>query len=161
MSAVGLIGSTLLPVPAISVNMKSFVTDSTDPLMTSVLVSVGGNTTYQHGQGTHGSLSRANTFSNMAAIGPDFKKSFVDEAPVSNADLAPTLAHLLGFTGPHRGLHTGRVLVEALAGGPPSVPHEKNVMRSRDAAGRATILLYQQAGGRRYFDEACFATVSC
>ena len=40
---------------------------------------VGG--TRQHGQGDHGSLARANTFNNMAAIGPDFKKRFVSHSP--------------------------------------------------------------------------------
>ena len=33
----------------------------------------------------------------MAAIGPDFKTGFADPAPVSNADIAPTLAHILGL----------------------------------------------------------------
>ena len=156
MSAVGLIGSTRLPVPAVSVSLKSFATDATDALMTSVAMSVGGTTnTYQHGQGNHGSLSRANTFNYMAAIGPDFKKGFVDEAPVGNADVQPTLAHLLGFTMPSRGVQRGRVLVEALAGGPSSVNYETTVLRSREASGRATVLLYQQVGKQRYFDEAC------
>ena len=59
--------------------------------MTGVIV--GG--TRQHGQGEHGSLSRANTFNNMAAIGPDFKKRFVSQSPVSNADVQPTLAHVM------------------------------------------------------------------
>ena len=54
---------------------------------------VGG--TRQHGQGDHGSLARANTFNNMAAIGPDFKRRFVNQAPVSNADVQPTLAHVM------------------------------------------------------------------
>ena len=31
----------------------------------------------------------------MAAIGPDFKRRFVNQAPVSNADVQPTLAHLM------------------------------------------------------------------
>ena len=43
----------------------------------------------------HGNFSRADTNNFMAAIGPDFKKGFVDEAPVSNADVGKTIAHLL------------------------------------------------------------------
>jgi hypothetical protein len=33
------------------------------------------DTGLQQGQGMHGSFSRADTFNNMAAIGPDFKLS--------------------------------------------------------------------------------------
>ena len=45
----------------------------------------------------HGGFGRDNTFNNMAARGPDFKASFEDPIPVSNADVAPTVAHILGF----------------------------------------------------------------
>ena len=48
------------------------------------------------GQGNHGSFSRAETRNFMAAIGPDFKAGFADPAPVSNADIAPTLAQIDG-----------------------------------------------------------------
>ena len=43
----------------------------------------------------HGSFSRADTLNFMAAIGPSFKTGFVDEAPVSNADIGKTIAHAL------------------------------------------------------------------
>ncbi len=45
----------------------------------------------------HGSFSRADTMNFMAAIGPDFKSGFVDEAPVSNADIGKTIAQVLGL----------------------------------------------------------------
>jgi hypothetical protein len=45
----------------------------------------------------HGSFGRDNTFNNMAAIGPDFKKEYEDPSLVSNMDTTPTLAYLLGF----------------------------------------------------------------
>ena len=87
MSDVGLMGGATTPKPAIVVNFKSFPLDPKNPHMSGIIV--GG--TRQHGQGDHGSLSRANTFNNMAAIGPDFKKRFVSQSPVSNADVQPTL----------------------------------------------------------------------
>ena len=58
----------------------------------------------------------AQTFNNMAAIGPDFKKRFADAAPIGNADIQPTLAAVLRFKIPSLGALQGRVLTEALAG---------------------------------------------
>jgi hypothetical protein len=111
----------------------------------------------QHGQGMHGSFGRANTFQFMAAIGPDFKKQFVDDAPVSNADIAPTLAHVLGFDIAAKGALVGRIMEEALPGGPPSVSFERRTAVSQSAvSGKATILMYQQLAKQVYFDEACF-----
>lgn len=99
MGDVGLTGSATTPKPAIVVNFKSFPLDPTNPSMTSVIVSA----TRQHGQGDHGSLTRGNTFNNMAAIGPDFKKRFVSQSPVSNADVQPTLAHVMKMKIPSLG----------------------------------------------------------
>ena len=128
-------------------------------LLTSVIVDPGP---LQQGQGNHGALARSNTFNNMAAIGPDFKKGFVDQAPVSNADIAPTLAKVMGLSLPARGKARGRVLSEALAGGPSRVATQRQVRRSSAAAsGRATMLRYQQVGGVRYLDEACFEANGC
>jgi hypothetical protein len=159
MSAVGLMGAATLFKPAVVVNFKTFSTDPRDPLMTSVIV--GG--TQQHGQGNHGSLSRANSYNNMAAIGPDFKKGFVDRMPISNADIQPTLAALLKFKIPSLGMLQGRVLTEALVGRPDSVRVERKLSRSRPlASGMSTVLVYQQVNRRLYLDEACFTvTNSC
>ncbi|MCM3881796.1 MAG: alkaline phosphatase family protein [Vicinamibacterales bacterium] len=155
MSAIGLVGGATLVKPAIVVNFKSFATDPADRLMTGVIV--GG--TQQHGQGSHGPLSRANSFNNMAAIGPDFKKRFSDPAPMGNADIQPTLAAVLRFKIPSLGSLQGRVLTEVLAGRPDHVAFEKKVMRSRPSStGISTVLMYQQVGKRLYFDEACFTT---
>jgi arylsulfatase A-like enzyme len=95
----------------------------------------------------------------MAAIGPDFKKQFVDRSPVSNADIAPTFARILGLHLDSVGNLKGRVINEALAGGPPLEPEpfESKTAVSDDAASRKkTILMYQQMGDRLYFDQACF-----
>jgi arylsulfatase A-like enzyme len=157
MSALNLIGGATLVKPSVVVNSKTFATDPQNPLMTGVIV--GG--TQQHGQGSHGPLSRANSFNNMAALGPDFKKRFVDQAPVSNADINPTLASLLGFRIPQLGHLRGRVIAEALNGRPDNVRYERKVERSRPGEGGwMTILHYQQSGRQLYFDEACFTTAS-
>lgn len=156
MSDVGLMGGATTPKPAIVVNFKSFSLDPKDPHMTSVIMSTS---TRQHGQGDHGSLSRANTLNNMAAIGPDFKKRFVSQSPVSNADVQPTLAHVMKMKIPSLGALRGRVITEALAGGPPTVRFTSDVARSRPSPrGLSTVLLYQVADGRIYLDEACFTT---
>jgi arylsulfatase A-like enzyme len=153
MSDVGLIGGATTPKPAIIVNAKSFPLDRNEPHMTGIIV--GG--TRQHGQGDHGSLARANTFNNMAAIGPDFKRRFVGKSPVSNADIQPTLAHVMNMKMPTLGALRGRVMTEALLGGPAATRFAPGVVRSRPSAGGySTVLMYQVADRRMYLDEACF-----
>ena len=108
-------------------------------------------------QGMHGSLGRDNTFNNMAAIGPDFKSHFVDFSPVGNADIVPTLAQILGFQLSSNGDLKGRVIVEALKGGPFAVFFERQALISQKAgSGQSTALEFQRVGSRLYFDEACF-----
>jgi arylsulfatase A-like enzyme len=153
-SAIRLKGSSLTPTPTIAVTFKTFSTDPDQPVMTGVQVT---DYPLQHGQGMHGSFGRANTFNFMAAIGPDFKKQFVDEAPISNADIAPTFAKILGFDMAGNGKLKGRVLQEALAGGPPSISFQRRTAASKNAAnGNRTILMYQQAAKQVYFDQSCF-----
>ena len=53
------------------------------------------DTGLQTGQGMHGSLSRADTRNFMAAAGPGFQTRASPIPPVSNADIAPTIAHIL------------------------------------------------------------------
>ena len=124
--------------------------------MTSVQIA---DTTLQEGQGMHGSFGRDNTFNNMAAFGPDFKSGYVDRTPASNADLTPTLAHLLGFELPSHGNLRGRILTEALKGGPEDVRYQRKVIQSGQAGGNSTVLFYQQVQGQTYFDEACLIAV--
>ncbi|HEY9623614.1 MAG TPA: alkaline phosphatase family protein [Crinalium sp.] len=150
---IGLEGSAQTPVPSIIVNFTTFTTDASNPLLGGVEVA---DTGLQQGQGMHGSFSRADTFNNMAAIGPDFKKGYVDTAPISNADVAPTLAKILGLTLPSTGALKGRSLDEALVGGPQGVISKRGTLRSTDANGVQTILNYQQVGNVRYFDAAGF-----
>jgi hypothetical protein len=147
-------GSTRLPTPSILVNFRSFSRDAADPLQSAVTVCDAG---LQEGQGMHGSFSRADTLNHMAAAGPDFKKAYIDVAPVSNADIAITLAHVLNLELPKNGDLTGRVIDEALVGGPENTPFESGIKDSEvNTAGTKTRLRYQQVGETFYFDAAGF-----
>ena len=116
LSTLRLNGGALTPIPSIVVNFRSFSTGCDRPLYCGAIIA---DTTLKQGQGHHGSLSRSDTANFMAAMGPAFKKAFSDPAPVSNADIAPTLAHVLGLKLPSVGKLGGRVLTEALKGGKP------------------------------------------
>ena len=152
LSAIGLMGSTSLPVPAIIVNFKSFSQNSS--LLSRVEIA---DSTLQEGQGMHGSFSRADTFNAMLAYGPDFKKAYVDHAPAGNADIAITIASLLKWKLPvSRGRLCGRVLSEAMAGGPDAAAGQIQQRRSSPSATRfTTILQYQTFGDFTYYDQAC------
>jgi hypothetical protein len=154
LSAINLKGSALTPMPAIAVNFRSFATDCAEKLTCTVELA---DTGLQQGQGMHGGFSRADTMNFMAAIGPDFKSGFADPAPVSNADIGKTLAHILGLTIKDKGKLVGRVLGEAAPGG--RIPqYIAKVMRSTPGAnGLVTVLDYQLVGDTRYFDAAGFA----
>ena len=141
-----------IPAPDIVVSFKSVPGACADPEICGIEVA---DSDLQQGQGIHGTLSRQDSHNFMAATGPDFRKGFVDPAPVSNADWAPTLARALGFDMPARGHATGRVMSEALAGGgaPPAAEHV--VLRSAPAAsGVATAPNAQTSDGWCHFDSS-------
>jgi len=154
---IGLSGKALTPAPSIYVTLRDFALPSCvkiwkNPELCSVMV-VDGN--LKQGQGSHGGFTRANTRNFMAAAGPDFKSGYIDLAPVSNADITPTLAHILGFTPVNAGSLTGRSLKEALAGGPATVPSTPHVIRAERAAnGFITVLETQSLGKEVYLDAA-------
>jgi len=153
MSAIHLLGMALTPQPDIVVNFRSFSTSCADRQMCTAEIA---DTPLDTGQGMHGSFSRAETRNFMAAIGPDFRSRFADPAPVSNADIAPTLARIAGFELPSKGKLIGRVITEALNGGAP-VRVEKRVIESEpDESGLRTLLQEQSVEGTRYFDAAGF-----
>jgi arylsulfatase A-like enzyme len=153
MSDVNLMGSAKTPQPSIYISFRSFAGPCPGQLQCAVGVH---DTNLATGQGSHGSLSRAETRNFMAATGPDFKSGYADPVPVSNADIAPTLAHIAGIDLPAKGKLKGRVITEALRGGfEPAVA--RHTAQSQPAAnGQATILNYQQVGEARYFDAAGF-----
>jgi hypothetical protein len=153
LTSIDLKGRAITPIPAIVVNFRSFATGCDEPLLCTVEVA---DTSLQQGQGMHGSFSRADTMNFMAAIGPDFKAGFLDQAPVSNADVGKTIGHILGLTVRDNGKLLGRVMSEAMPGGKtPSV-----VVRTERSApsddGLRTTLKIQQVDATRYFDAAGF-----
>ncbi len=151
-SEVGLAGSARTPAPAIMVGFRSFSTGCADPELCGV---ENADTEQQQGQGTHGSFGRQDTHNFMAAVGPDFKSGYMDLAPVSNADLAVTIAQILGLDlGPPG--HSGRVLGEALSAHASEPPDVRLVtLRSQPAAnGFTTVLQRQETAEERYLDAA-------
>ncbi len=153
MSAVDLLGSATVPNPSIVIGFRNWIAKGCALGAELCAVEIA-DTGLHTGQGMHGSISRADTRNFMAAIGPDFKKGFADPAPVSNADINPTLARILGLTIAPKGTLTGRPATEALAGGKP-VPFKAIVRQATPAAsGARTVLEYQEADGRHYFDAA-------
>jgi hypothetical protein len=151
---INLKGLAVLPTPALVINFRSFAIDSANPLMSAVTLC---DTTLQQGQGMHGSFSRADTLNCMVAFGPDFKQHFLDLAPVSNVDIAKTLAGILRLELPLRGRLEGRILSEALKGGPDNIAFETKSIKSAPAVnGQVSKLAYQLVGKTKYFDAAGF-----
>jgi arylsulfatase A-like enzyme len=153
MSDVGLMGAARTPQPAMYVNFRSFSTGCANELQCTVVVM---DTPLATGQGNHGSFSRGETRNFMAAIGPDFKSGYADPAPISNADIAPTLAHVMGLDLPAKGALKGRVIAEALAGGAEVTVKSQIVKSAPGPDGVQTILDLQTVGPARYFDAAGF-----
>jgi Type I phosphodiesterase / nucleotide pyrophosphatase len=151
---VNLEGATRMPAPDLVINFRSFAIDPKKPLLSAATIC---DTTLQEGQGMHGSFNRADTFNNMAAYGPDFKKQFEDKAPVGNTDVALTVAAILKLEIPHKGNLLGRVLKEALLNGPATVQSADTKKASTPAKnGMQTVLLLQKVGDTSYFDAAGF-----
>jgi arylsulfatase A-like enzyme len=151
MSLIDLKGSARTPQPSIAVGFASHAGDCARPDTCQIDIA---DTDLQQGQGQHGSFGRGDTHNFMAATGPDFKSGFVDPAPVSNGDLAQTLAVAAGIALPARGKLTGRVIAEAFKGGADTPSAARTIHSDKTADGFETVLDYQEAGGRRYFDAA-------
>jgi hypothetical protein len=156
LSAINLLGTSVTKVPAIVVNFKSFVNPDCPKNFptTNCMVEIA-DTALQQGQGMHGSFNRGDTYNNMSAIGPDFKSSFVSLMPISNADVAVTLAEILKLKIPHHGLLMGRVLEESFKNGSYPTKNSKILLKSSIAQnGYQTTLSYQKLDSRFYFDWA-------
>ena len=113
------------------------------------------------GQGTHASLSRFDLHNTLIANGPDFAAGLRDDAPSSNADLAPTIAAILGL--PVTVPFDGRVLAEAFKGAegkhePVPAPTRLEAKGDGDAAGWKQYLQVTRFGGEDYLDEGNAAT---
>ena len=155
MSDVNLIGASHLPNPSIVVNFRSFLVNGCKGPSLLCAAEIA-DTSLTVGQGMHGSLSRAETRNFMAAIGPDFKAAYADPAPISNADIAPTLAHAVGLQIVPKGHLTGRVIEEALKGGKVPAVSRKVLSSEPGPSGQRTLLDEQIIGNTRYFDAAGF-----
>jgi hypothetical protein len=154
---IGLIGKAVTPTPAIIVNFASFSTGCAQPVLCAAEVA---DVPLQQGQGMHGSFSRADTWNFVAARGPDFRTHYVDELPVSNADIGMTLIQLLQLSIEPKGSLQGRVLTEALgagsSAGPPSTIARRTVESKPAANGLKTILEIQSVENHDYLDAAGF-----
>jgi hypothetical protein len=153
LSAVGLKGGARTPTPSIVVNFRSETSGCGEPLFCSVTVTDG---TLMQGQGHHGSFSRADTANFMAAIGPAFRKGFVNRAPVSNADIAPTLARIVGVDLPPIGKLRGRVIWEMFRRGVPAQHYRRDIVSEPGDGGLRTIVNLQYVGKTPYFGAAGF-----
>jgi hypothetical protein len=151
LSAIGLKGSALTPSPSIIVSFRSYSSGCAQPDTCGIEVA---DNELQQGQGIHGAFSRADTHNFMAAIGPDFRRGFVDPSPVSNADLAVTLEKILRLHVAANGSLGGRVLSESLKNGAVSASRPIVVRSAPAANGFRTILNGQALGTQTYFDAA-------
>jgi arylsulfatase A-like enzyme len=150
-SAVGLQGASRTPRPAIVISFRSYAGDCGRPEVCGIEVA---DTDLQQGQGIHGSFGRADTHNFMAASGPDFKAGFIDPAPVSNADLAVTLAKVLRLDLAPRGHLTGRILGESLKGGVAAAFASRTLRSAPAVNGFVTVLNAQDVGWTPYYDAA-------
>jgi hypothetical protein len=153
MSQLGLRGKAVTPHPAIVVNFRSWSSGCEEPTNCSVEVA---DTVLRQGQGMHGSFSRGDTMNFMAAIGPDFKAGYVNNLPVSNADVGATAARLLSLTPKPNGNLIGRVMTEAMPNGATPRGFSGSVSSRPSANGLKTVLKFQRVGEQRYFDVAGF-----
>lgn len=153
LSAVGLKGRARTPTPAIVVNFRSETSGCDEPLFCAVTVT---DSVLTQGQGHHGSFSRADTANFMAAIGPAFKAKTTNATPVSNADIAPTLARVIGVQLPPVGRLKGRVISEALDGGKPVRSWRLDLASEPAENGLRTIVNLQFVGRTQYFTAAGF-----
>ena len=153
LSLLNLKGKAVTPHPAIVVNFRSYSKGCNEPTLCSVEIA---DTILRQGQGMHGSFSRGDTMNFMAAIGPDFKAGFVNELPVSNADVGITAAHLLGLKRKANGDLIGRVMTEAMPNGATPKGFTGTITGKPAANGLKTVLQFQRVLDQRYFDVAGF-----
>ncbi len=113
-----------------------------------------GKMTVGSGRGGHSSLSPFDIHNTLIAAGPDFRSGLVDPFPSGNADLAPTILHVLGVPAPEP--MDGRVLEEAftVTSGKLTPVEKRRLENSRDGG----QFIWQQSlsltefGGEVYLD---------
>jgi predicted AlkP superfamily pyrophosphatase or phosphodiesterase len=121
------------------------------------MTNVGGATAPIAGsEGNHGGMSPWTVRNTFIAWGPDFKRGTTVRTPVSNMDVTPTLATLIGLGG-DLPRFDGRAILEALADGPDpeQIPVSTTTYfaATPDGAYRAAIAV-SEVGGERYLDKS-------
>jgi hypothetical protein len=138
--------------PDVVISLR-WTTDKNDAGMPGKIVTEGSARV--PGQGNHTSLSQFDLRATLVAAGPDFRAGMVDQLPSGNADLAPTILHLLGVDPPQP--MDGRVLVEALVSGttrfPPIEMHTLEANREFGKSIWHQYLRVTQFSRAIYFDE--------
>jgi arylsulfatase A-like enzyme len=101
----------------------------------------------------HGSMSPWNVRNTFLAWGVDFKKRATIGTPVGNVDVTPTILALLGLPGD--AALDGRVLAEALEGGPdPEQVAMETRVHTVEAGTYRAFLQESAVGSRRYVDKS-------
>jgi hypothetical protein len=154
MSAINWRGTAITPHPSIVVSFASHLMKRCKPAL--MCAAETADTSLVTGQGMHGTFSRADTRNFMAAIGPSFKARFADRAPISNADINPTLAKIMGLHITPKGGLVGRPVTEALKGARNTAFSRSRMVSAPAANGQKTVLEYQRVVDTRYFDAAGF-----
>jgi arylsulfatase A-like enzyme len=100
----------------------------------------------------HGSMSPWNVRNTLLAWGPDVKRRAMVRVPAGNVDVTPTILALFGLD---TGGCDGRVLHEALVGGPDpeQIPVVTRV-HTTQAGGHRAALQVSEVDGRRYVDKS-------
>ena len=131
------------------------------PVKGVIYADVGENQTFTTGMGMHGAAGLREIRNFAAAVGPDFKRNYVDQYPTANCDIAPTIARVLGILpniGPGSISPSGRVMVEALRGerSYPGAPRAFTMKTERELQGVKTIttLKVTRLGERLYLDDS-------
>lgn len=108
---------------------------------------------YPEGGGCHGGLSAWELHNFLALGGAAFRKGVVIETPAGNIDILPTVMALTGCPVP--GDIDGRVLTEAMAGGPHAPENPDTPKFSREVLeASAACLEVRKIGATPYLDRA-------
>ena len=108
-------------------------------------------TTTQGGVAGHGTSGYWDIHNTLIAAGPSFKSGLRSAIPTANVDIAPTALRILGVTPPAS--MTGRVMIEALAGGPEPITINFGRGTASATANAYTVTLdYSIVEGRRYIN---------
>jgi arylsulfatase A-like enzyme len=110
-----------VPAFAIAANGQTSVKNNSKTLVHPVrgIMYADAGPSFTTGMGMHGAAGAAEIHNVCAAIGPDFKRGFVDANPTANVDIAPTITRILQLApnlGPEGAHATGRILTEAFPG---------------------------------------------